>query len=259
MKKAALLLVSSIAFATSAHAGLFNSDEKVQTEEGIHSFKSFKPAAVRAEVGTLGYGGALVFSANPSVDVEAGFSSADEFSVLKDVKVNDAKYDLDMDPNKNAYLNAKLRPFKNNFHVTTGVIWQDNRISAKAKDNGGGTLKVDGNEYSLDANSLGNVKATLDFKNEFAPYLGIGFSPKITNRWGLFGEIGAAYVGGSDISVYSTAPLNQEVTVVDGNGNKIKSNKTVADVLNEVEKEIDDKGIVSEVLPVAKVGVTVRF
>ncbi len=35
----------------------------------------------------------------------------------------------------------------------------------------------------------------LDYSNDIAPYLGLGFAPKINNNWGVFGEVGAYYTG----------------------------------------------------------------
>ena len=40
------------------------------------------------------------------------------------------------------------------------------------------------------------VEATVENKNTLAPYLTLGFRPNITNNFGVFGEIGAAYTGG---------------------------------------------------------------
>lgn len=266
MKKVAVLLLTGATMvATSANAGLFNKDVKEVTEDGIHAFKAFKPAAVRAEIGTQGYGGALVYSASPSVDVEAGFASADEvklFSVdldklSKDIDSKDVngKIDLKYDPNKNAYLNAKIRPFKNNFHVTTGILWQDNKMVASAKNLNG---KVTVNDKEFNGN-YGDININYDFKNEVAPYLGIGFSPSITKRWGLFGEVGAAYIGDSNVTVTSSlpdsTPVNSNLTPQQAAQQKL----TVGDFRREIEEKIDENNITSKVLPVAKVGVTFRF
>src|SRR5690606_9514908 len=73
-------------------------DETVVTDEGVASFSFFKPASVRAEVGTTGYGGALSWSVNPYVGVTLGYNGGD-ISWSDDLSINGSKYDLDMDNN----------------------------------------------------------------------------------------------------------------------------------------------------------------
>jgi hypothetical protein len=62
-------------------------DEKVVTEDGVATFSTFKPAAVRAEVGTTGYGGAISWSPNPYVGVTLGYNGGD-ISWSDDLSVN---------------------------------------------------------------------------------------------------------------------------------------------------------------------------
>lgn len=257
MKKYALLVAGIALVGTSAQAGIV-SDTKQVFKDGVASFKTFKPAAVRAEIGTTGYGGALEFAASDSVDIEIGYASANSVKLVDDLEVKDAEYTVEFEPSKNVFLNAKMRPFKNNFHVTAGVLWQDNQINVSANGGGNDSIKVNGKTYQLGDNSLGDVEANLTFKNEFAPYLGIGFSPSITKRWGLFGEIGAAYIGDTEVSVHSTRADDDTVSVL-VNGTSTPTKTKVGEVLTQVQEEIEDKKIASKVLPVAKVGVTVRF
>ena len=111
---AAVMLAASPAFA----------DERVVTDEGVATFSFFKPASVRAEVGTTGYGGAISYNVNPYVGVTLGYNGGD-ISWSDDVKVNGTTYDLDMD-NNTAYLNAEIRPFANWFYMAAGTAYLDN-------------------------------------------------------------------------------------------------------------------------------------
>lgn len=45
--------------------------------------------------------------------------------------------------------------------------------------------------------------------NNLAPYLTLGYHPDITTRFGLFGEVGAAYVGKADVKVSGTNGVEQ--------------------------------------------------
>ena len=65
-------------------------DEVIVTDEGVAEFFFFKPASVRAEVGTTGYGGALLWTANPYVGLALGYNGGD-ISWSDDVEVDDVE------------------------------------------------------------------------------------------------------------------------------------------------------------------------
>ncbi|QXR11623.1 ornithine uptake porin CarO [Acinetobacter junii] len=232
MKAVRILLSAGIL--TAIAGTTFAADERIVTDEGVATFSFFKPASVRAEVGTTGYGGAISYNANPHVGVTLGYNGGD-ISWSDDVEVDDVNYDVDMDNNL-VYLNAEIRPWANWFYVAAGVGYIDQQYGLLAR-NDGGTIKVNGEDTNL--TSLGY---DLDYSNDIAPYLGIGFSPAITNRWGVFGEVGAYYVG------------NPTVTNVNYYGGTPRDAALVEEHINEVRN--DDK---FEWLPVAKLGVSFRF
>ena len=217
-----------------ATTSVMAADEVIVTDEGVAEFSFFKPAAVRAEVGTTGYGGAISWSANPYVGVTLGYNGGD-ISWSDDVEVDDVNYDVDMDNNL-VYLNAEIRPWANWFYVAAGVGYIDQQYGLLAR-NDGGTIKVNGEDTDLE-----RLGYDLDYSNDIAPYLGIGFSPAITDRWGVFGELGAYYAG------------NPTVTNVNYYGGTPKDAALVEEHINEVRN--DDK---FEWLPVAKLGVSFRF
>ncbi|WP_374297268.1 ornithine uptake porin CarO [Acinetobacter sp.] len=230
MKMFKILAVTALAgTATFAFA-----DEKVVTEDGIATFSTFKPAAVRAEVGTTGYGGAISWSPNPYVGVTLGYNGGD-ISWSDNVEVDDVNYDVDMENNL-TYLNAEIRPWANWFYVAAGVGYVDQEYGLQARADGG-NIEIEGVDTGLS-----QLSYDLDYDNKIAPYLGLGFSPAITNRWGVFGEVGAYYTG------------NPTVSNVDYHGGTPSDAALVEDHMNEVAN--DDK---YEWMPVAKLGVSYRF
>lgn len=230
MKMFKILAVTALAgSATFAFA-----DEKVVTEDGVATFSTFKPAAVRAEVGTTGYGGAISWSPNPYVGVTLGYNGGD-ISWSDDVEVDDVNYDVDMDNNL-AYLNAEIRPWANWFYVAAGVGYIDQQYELTAREDGG-QIRLEGEDTGLTS-----LQYDLDYDSKIAPYLGLGFSPAITNRWGVFGEVGAYYTG------------NPTVSNVRATGGDWEDIEAVRDHIDNVRN--DDK---YEWLPVAKLGVTYRF
>lgn len=244
MKAVRILLSAGIL--TAIAGTTFAADERIVTDEGVATFSFFKPAAVRAEVGTTGYGGAISWSANPYVGVTLGYNGGD-ISWSDDISVNGTKYDLDMDNNL-TYLNAEIRPWANWFYMAAGVGYIDNDYGLEGRTGADGTITVDGNRYQTVGGTTGRVTGDLSYKNNIAPYVGIGFSPAITNRWGVFGEIGAYYNGNPTVNLASTSnftPLDPSAPDIDT-------------ALRNEEREIRNDNEY-EWLPVAKLGVSFRF
>ncbi|RYY80775.1 MAG: hypothetical protein EOO69_01030 [Moraxellaceae bacterium] len=233
---AAVLVATSPAFA----------DEKVVTDEGVATFSFFKPASVRAEVGTTGYGGAVSYNVNPYVGLTAGYNGGD-ISWTDNIKVDGTEYDLDMD-NNTAYLNAEIRPWANWFYMAAGTAYIDNDYDLQKRIGAGDTLSINGDNYQLATGTgEGGIRGKMNYKNNIAPYLGLGFSPSITDRFGVFGEIGAYYVGNPEVNLdqYNLAP--------------VAGNPVLAETAkNRLERDIrnDDK---YKWLPVAKLGLSLRF
>ena len=84
--------------------------------------------------------------------------------------------------------------------------------------------------------NVGSVSADLEHRNKLAPYLTVGFRPNITNNFGVFGELGAAYMGKTTANVKADNPLAVE----------------------EIKNALEDKDLL-EWLPIVKLGATYRF
>ncbi len=246
MKNLSILAVSA---AVMLAASPVFADEKVVTDEGVATFSFFKPAQVRAEVGTTGYGGAVSYNVNPYVGVTLGYNGGD-ISWSDDVKVNGATYDLDMD-NNNVYLNAEIRPWANWFYVAAGTAYIDNDYDLQGRAAGSDTIKINGENYvAATPNGVGSVTGTMKYKNNLAPYLGLGLSPSITDRFGVFGEVGAYYTGNPEVRLNANN-LTYAGTGIDPNGSAQQAANVDANKIRN-----DDK---YEWLPVAKVGLSFRF
>ena len=199
------------------------------------------PASVSAEVGTLGYGANIGWSLNEKTELQAGWAGGDVADLFGgDFDANDVNYDVDSDFS-NPYLGVQLRPTGNWFTMGAGIIVPDNEINVTANANGG-SYKI--NDVNYDADEVGTLKGSLEHRNKLAPYATIGFRPNINNHWGVFGELGAAYLGKTDATVRAV-----------GNGT---NDITAATAANAAEKELEDKDYL-EWLPIVKLGATYRF
>lgn len=238
-----LRVLAVVALASSATLAM--ADEKVVTEDGIATFSTFKPAQVRAEVGTTGYGGAVSWNVNPYTAVTLGYNGGD-ISWSNDLSVNGTKYDLNME-NNTTYLNVEIRPFANWLYTALGVGYLDNTYDLKGQVGADGTVKINGDRFGkLDGNLPASVVGTMSYDKVFAPYVGFGISPSITSRFGFFGEVGAYYTGNPDVKLRTT-----NLQALDSN---VSLDESVAKEIAKIEN--DD---LYKFAFVGKIGLSVRF
>ncbi|WP_168399165.1 ornithine uptake porin CarO [Acinetobacter indicus] len=241
--------ILAISVLATAAGSAMAADQTVVTDEGVSTFSFFKPAAVRAEVGTTGYGGAISWSANPYVGVTLGYNGGD-ISWSDDLSINGTKYDLDMDNNL-TYLNAEIRPWANWFYMAAGVAYIDNDYSLERRPGTNASFTVDGARFSNPTGADVRINGDLSYKNNIAPYVGIGFSPAITNRWGVFGEIGAYYNGNPTVDLTANPEAYAAVGLAEDGRSLEQALADERDALRNDNKY--------EWLPVAKLGVSFRF
>lgn len=216
-----------------------------------------KPGAVNVEIGTLGYGASIAWSANESTEVVAGWNGA-KFDINADIGGNDSiinwnkvlgdewgdytgRLNLDVDLS-NPYVGVNLRPWKNQFTVGTGMIFQDNNFTATLTSDELAKITVDGKEYQV----KGDVSVRAKSGNALAPYLTIGVKPNTNslNRLGFFGEVGAAYTGKYKTQV----EVATDAQITGG---------TVEELERDLRGKINDNNI--SWYPIFKVGATYRF
>ena len=216
------------------------------------------PAAISAEVGTLGYGANIGWALNDKTELQAGWAGGDVADLFGgDFDANDVNYEVDSDFS-NPYLGVQLRPAANWFTMGAGIIVPDNDIDVTANPNGG-VYKINGKTFVADGdNGVGTLKGTLEHRNKLAPYATIGFRPNITNNFGLFGEIGAAYMGKTDATVNAVDPL-RDVNIDNGvTPGGVASGLNAGQVADLAERELEDKNYL-EWMPIVKLGATYRF
>lgn len=212
---------------------------------------AINPASVSAEVGTLGYGANVAWSMNEKTELQAGWAGGDVADLFGgDFDADDVNYDVDADFS-NPYLGVQYRPVANWFTMGAGIIVPDNDIDVTANAEGP-NFRIDNVDYN--AAQTGNLEGTLEHRNKLAPYGTIGFRPNIGNNWGVFGEIGAAYMGKTDATVRSSNS-GQQVTATSVNGTTTVDADVVA---KAAEQELENKDYL-EWFPIVKLGATYRF
>lgn len=240
-----VLKLAALTFAFSAST-LAMADETVVDQGRVFDANQLIPTGARLEVGTTGYGGALLWTANPYVGLALGYNGGD-ISWTDDVSINGTKYDMDMDNNL-TYLNAEIRPWGasqnrwvQGLYVAAGVGYVDSEYDLK-KRSSDGTIKMNGNNYNFN----GEVSGKMDYENNISPYIGFGFAPKITKNIGVFGEVGAYYTGNPSVNLASKGEFV--------NVNGANFDRDLAAEENDIRN--DDK---YKWLPVGKVGVSYNW
>lgn len=205
MKSLHTILAASV---LAAVAGSAMADTAVVQDGYAFDRNQLIPTGVRAEVGTTGYGGALLWTANPYVGLALGYNGGD-ISWSDDLSIDGTKYDMDMDNNL-TYLNAEIRPWgaspskwAQGVYVAAGVGYIDNDYGLEKRlNNANDTLKIGDQNFNAPSGQ-GYVKGDMSYDNDIAPYLGLGFAPKINKNWGVFGEVGAFYTGNPSVNLES--------------------------------------------------------
>ena len=242
------LLAVSVALTTS---GLAIADNQVVRSGNVFEANQLIPTGVRAEVGTTGYGGAVLWTANPYVGLALGYNGGD-ISWSDDLSIDGTKYDMEMD-NSVAYLNAEIRPWgasqnvwAQGLYVAAGVGYVDTEYDLEKRlSNSNDVIKIDGKNYNAPSGQ-GSISGKMSNDNDFAPYVGLGFAPKINKNWGVFGELGAYYTGNPTASIQSVGLA------------QVGGTATGQDAADDLEYKLENKDKY-EWLPVGKVGVSFHY
>jgi len=243
-----------VAYAYNADAGIVSNTTGALVGGTKGFFQTaINPASVSAEVGTLGYGANIGWSLNEKTELQAGWAGGDVADLFGgDFDANDVNYDVDADFS-NPYLGVQLRPTGNWFTMGAGIIVPDNDFDVTANSEGG-VYKI--NNVTYNADDVGALQGSMEHRNKIAPYGTIGFRPNITNNFGLFGEIGAAYMGKTNATVNANDP--ERLVSISNGETDIPSGLNAGQVAKLAERELEDKNWL-EWMPIVKLGATYRF
>lgn len=251
MKAVRILLSAGIL--TAIAGTTFAADERIVTDEGVATFSFLKPASVRAEVGTTGYGGAISYRVNPYVGLSLGYNGGD-ISWSDNLKIDGTKYDMDME-NNNTYLNAELYPwgasqnaFARSLYVAAGVAYLDNEYGLTKNVGSNSLVKVNGERFTTKSTESAKIDGTMNYDNNISPYLGFGLNAPVYKNIGLFGEVGAYYTGNPTVSLKTSG----DDQIIGNKGNTLES------AVEKEQRNIENKSKY-EWMPVAKVGVSFSF
>lgn len=190
-------------------------------------------------ISTLGLNLGVKHQYNENFAVRAGINT---YTYGVDLDEGNVRYDGDLKM-KSAELLADWHPFGGGFHVSAGLLYNDNTIEASARGVGG-TFTVNDVVYN-GANARANFKARLD-GNKVSPYVGVGYTVK-PKSWGGFQLYANAGVIHQDIKT------SLSVSGIDDPTGTLNADVKAA------RKKLQDEADKYNLYPVVNVGVGYTF
>lgn len=235
------------------------------------------PVAISAEIGTLGYGASIGWSVNDSTELQAGWTGTAQESTALNASTNSGFVKTIVDKvgvqipvsaattvttkQNNPFVGVQLRPFSNWLTVGAGVMVPNTEWNVRATHavkSGEETPELFKDLQSGYAYQSSDISVTYKNSNKLAPYGTIGLRPNLNNNWGIFAEVGAAYMGepkqlGLNVAVRAADIKGQQLppTAVNELRDKV-DNALNSDTAKTLEKY-------NGIYPIAKVGATYRF
>ena len=152
--------------------------------------------ALGAKASTLGLGAELVASLSPRFNARVGYNNFEyEYSGTENNIDYDFTFTLESIP-----LFVDFYPFKGRFHLTGGLLLNQNLIDAEADT----ALIYEINGIPFLIGDVGALTGEIDFKDR-AAYLGLGWGNPVKGKdLGINFEIGVVFQGAPDVELTST-------------------------------------------------------
>jgi len=167
----------------------------------VNSYAEFNinDTSLGADIGTTGVGITAVKKIkgyNDKWGIRLGYHQYSKNYTTTD---DNTDYDFDLDL-QDFQIMADYHPWNTAFKITFGALYNGTDLSGNIKPSGT-TIVVEGVSYNI--NQVGSVDTKVDFDNNIAPYLGIGWDTsfyKPHNSWGFTFNLGVAYTGSAKVS-----------------------------------------------------------
>ena len=198
--------------------------------------------AATADIGTTGFGLHLSTPLATNLNARFGINVA---NYSYDGDTSDVDYDFKL---KLATADALLdwHPFDGSFRISGGVVYNANKIDARARPNAAGSYDINGTVYS--AASVGRLDGRIDFRKA-APYLGIGWGNAVKQSgWSVGLDLGVTFQGSPKTALASNGCTASAGTCAQLARDVAAENVRLAD-------EVDD----FKLYPVIRAGVSYRF
>jgi hypothetical protein len=203
--------------------------------------------ALAVKAGTLGAGLEVTGGLNPHFNLRLGLNRYDYSSQRKESGIDyDAKAQL-----RNSTLLVDWYPLWRGFHLTGGLVRNDNVVDGRSRTPGSGVYVLGG--VPVPASQVGTLRAGVDFDPQ-VPYAGLGWGNPINTdgRLSFYLDLGVVFQGkprvGLAAEIPAGSPLNNPVA------------RQALEVLLQAEaRDIEDDLKSYDKYPVVALGLAYRF
>jgi len=192
--------------------------------------------------GTLGYGIELSNSSSGSFGIRLG---ADTYTRKWSGTQSSIDYDMKLKL-QTASIVSDWYPFRNNFRMSLGLMYDGNKLTLTGKPTGG-NYTINGVIYQ--ASEVATLDAQVDFK-KIAPYFGIGYGRPIGRGLSFIADLGVLYQGSPKSTINVTC------------GSAIQGTATCTQLQNNATAEqtkLDDSLRSYKYYPVIALGLAYTF
>jgi len=171
----------------------------LQSHAALASTIANDSASVSLGLGTLGAGGTIgIHPLSSPFGVRIGANLLHfQINFTSSGTRDEAQANL-----QNETLLADYYPWRKNFRITAGIVFNQNSAAFASTPELTGALQKF-LARSHDQGEIGNVHGPISF-NPVAPYLGFGWTCKLIGHWDLSADIGAMYQGNGRITLVPT-------------------------------------------------------
>jgi hypothetical protein len=221
--------------------------ESKPTEEISQTSVKTRGWAITPEISTLGVGATVTKSITPHINAKVGING---LGISRDISVSDVDYKAKINLFNVSTLVDYLPWQKSGFHLTGGLVFQDNNFEGTGKANSGGKININGQDYDT-TTQLESVKAKVSFANSIAPYIGLGWGNAVKpgKHWGFSTNLGVMFSGSPKVDLTPVFASGANQTVKDEINNNIAAEK---------KKQEDDLNWLN-IYPVFSLGISYQF
>jgi hypothetical protein len=210
--------------------------------------------SISAHISTVGPGIDVSYKFNPSFGIRAGwqqfetdfdFKPEDENGIPGD-ELNYAG-DLKL---ANGSLLADWYLGQATFRLTAGILLNNSstKLTTNCQTNSDDLLASNDCEVggaSAPGSDIGELRITIDFEENIAPYIGIGWAFQPDKHWHINADLGVAYLAKANADIQSSGSCN--------------NTSACRAQLDDEERELENDMQSLEFFPVAKLGLGYRF
>ncbi len=215
--------------------------------------KPFRTFAFGFKADTLGAGFEIATPLLPKINLRSSFNI---FAFNDGFSIDGIDYNARLHL-KSSETTIDWFPVGGAFHISTGVLWLKNTMTAPVSVGPGQTFTLGGQSFLNSVDDPVNGSSSVSYSHSFAPLLLVGLGniiPRTNRRISFPIEIGAAYTHAPEINLN----LSGTICTTEGCVNLVQNTEAVESLKQEINRL--NKDLTSyPIFPIVSVGVAYHF